>query len=195
MSLVLKNISKSYENKNLLSNFSYSFNDKGIYAIVGASGIGKTTLLRIIAGLDKDFEGEVIGGGLKNISMCFQEHRLFPNLTLFDNIAKFSFKKESEDTANKINSLLKRLRFSDEDMTLYPDEISGGMKQRAAFARAVLKDSNVLILDEATKELDMILRNEILEIIKEEGKKRLVIMVTHRDDEIIALEATKIALS
>ncbi len=194
MSLALKKISKSFDKKNLFSDFSYSFNDKGIYAIIGASGVGKTTLLRIIAGLDKNFEGEVIGGGFENTAVCFQEHRLFPTLNVFENVSKISFKEETEATKNRTKILLKRLGFNDEDMKLYPHEISGGMRQRVAFSRAVLKDSKILILDEATKELDEKLRDEILKIIKEESEKRLIITVTHSVDEITALGATKINL-
>ena len=194
MPLVLKKISKSFDKKQLFSDLSYSFEDIGIYAITGASGVGKTTLLRIICGLDTDFDGEVSGGGFENTSVCFQEHRLFPGLSAYDNIAKVSFKKESEATASKITSLLSKLCFSDEDMKLHPGELSGGMRQRIAFARAILKESKILILDEATKELDTSIKNIMLDIIKEESKKRLVILVTHNEDEIADLNATKIAI-
>ena len=80
MSLTLNDISKSYENKVIFKNFSYTFSDTGIYAVVGDSGVGKTTLLRIIAGLDTAYEGEILGGGVENVSFAFQEYRLFPNL-------------------------------------------------------------------------------------------------------------------
>lgn len=194
MSLVLKNITKSFDQKQLFSDLSFEFNSSGIYAVTGDSGIGKTTLLRIISGLDKDFSGEIIGGGFENVSFCFQEHRLFPTLSAFDNISKVAFKEETSETKAKVKVILERLKFTEDDMQLRPEELSGGMRQRVAFARAVLKNSNVLILDEATKELDASLADTVLEIIREESEKRTVIMVTHKESEIEKLGAFKINL-
>lgn len=189
MSLVIKNLTKSFGEKLLFSNFSYSFGENGIYVLSGESGAGKTTLLRIIAGLDTDYTGEVIGGGVSNVSFCFQEHRLFPFVSAFNNIIKVSFKKEDDTNKELTRKLLSRLNFKDSDMKLPPEKLSGGMKQRVDFARAVLKESSILILDEATKELDSLLADKMLDIIKEESKKRLVIMVTHKEDEIKKLNA------
>ena len=192
MGLELKGIRKAFGKKVIFNDFNFTFEDKGIYAITGKSGSGKTTLLRIIAGLDKNFSGDIIGGGLKDTSVCFQEHRLFPTLSAFDNVFKVAFKEETESNKNKAQRLLTRLNFSESDMLLLPNELSGGMRQRIAFARAVLKDSKILILDEATKELDASLTEEMLNIIKEEAKKRTVIIVTHNESEIEKLNAKKI---
>ncbi len=194
MPLILKKITKSFDHKILFSDFDYTFGEKGIYAITGESGIGKTTLLRMISGLDNDYSGEIVGGGFANTSVCFQEHRLFPTLTAIDNILEVSFKEKDEKAKSKAYEIMKRLRFTDGDMKLYPDELSGGMRQRIAFARAVLKDSKILILDEATKELDPALADIVLDIIKEQSSSRLVIIVTHKDAEIAELGATKIHL-
>ena len=84
MSLIIKNLKKNFGRKIIFDNFSYSFNDTGIYALTGESGIGKTTLLRIIACLDKDFSGSIEAP--KKVSVAFQEHRLFPNLSALDNL-------------------------------------------------------------------------------------------------------------
>lgn len=189
MSLVIKNLTKSFGEKLLFSNFSYSFGENGLYVLKGESGAGKTTLLRIIAGLDTDYTGEIIGGGVSNVSFCFQEHRLFPFVSAFNNIVKVSFKEENETNKELTRKLLSRLNFKDSDMKLPPEKLSGGMRQRVDFARAVLKESKILILDEATKELDALLADKMLDIIKEESKKRLVIMVTHKEDEIKNLNA------
>lgn len=195
MSLTIKNLSKSFDEKTLFRDFSYSFEDSGIYVISGESGVGKTTLLRIIAGLDKNYSGTVTGGGFDNVSVCFQENRLFPHLSAFNNVFMVSFSEETEENKNKVRALLKRLNLTDKDMELYPSELSGGMRQRIAFARAVLKNSSILILDEATKELDSALKSELLTIIKEESDSRLVIMVTHDPEEIKLLSATVVSLS
>ena len=194
MSLTLKNINKAFGEKEVISNFSFDFPDKGIYAISGESGVGKTTLLRIISGIEKNFNGEVINGGPTQTAVCFQEHRLFKQLTAIENLTEVSFKCVLEDNARKARDLLLRLNFSKEEMTLYPDELSGGMKQRIAFARAVLREAPILILDEPTKELDAELVNTVLEIIRQEGERRLVLIVTHKLQEAEALGAKTIAL-
>ena len=195
MSLKIKNLAKRFENKMIFDDFSYDFEDKGIYALSGGSGSGKTTLLRIIAGLDKKYDGEIVGGGNKNVSFCFQEYRLFPTLTSIENITEVSFSKASEQDIQKAESLLLNLGFSKNDMKLFPDELSGGMKQRVNFARSVLKNSPILILDEPTKELDEVLVEKILDIMSEESKKRLVIFTTHKPEEISMLNAKEIKIN
>ncbi len=195
MSLRIKNLCKSFDKKTIFRDFTYYFQDTGIYALRGDSGVGKTTLLRIIAGLDKKYYGKVLGASAGQVSFCFQEHRLFSHLSAFDNVLKASFSEESYHNRKLTKAMLKRLNFSDSDMLLCPEELSGGMKQRVAFARAVLKKSNILLLDEPTKELDTALRDTVLEIIAEESKKRLVIFVTHKPEEIEILGATTINLT
>ena len=81
MSLEIIDLSKSFGERAVLDSFSYKFDQTGLYVIAGESGIGKTTLLRIIAGLDKDYSGSVVGGGIDNVSFMFQEYRLFPSLS------------------------------------------------------------------------------------------------------------------
>lgn len=195
MSLEIKNLYKSFDKKTIFRNFTYYFQNTGVYALKADSGIGKTTLLRIIAGLDKKYYGRVIGGGARRVSFCFQEHRLFPELSALDNVLKLSFDEESYHNRKLTKNMLSRLNFTESDMLLRPDELSGGMRQRVAFARAVLKKSPILLLDEATKELDKELADKVLEIIAEEAEKRLVIFVTHKSDEITKLNAKIINLN
>ena len=183
MNLELRSITKSFGENTLFRNFSYIFPEIGSYILKGDSGTGKTTLLRIIAGLDNDYEGDVIGGGVKNTSFCFQEYRLFPSLSAFSNVLKASFGEVSEENSQKTASLLLKLGFTEESMKLKPAKLSGGMKQRIAFARAVLRNSPILLLDEPTKELDLELSAKMIEIINEEAQKRLVITVTHKNEE------------
>jgi ABC-type lipoprotein export system ATPase subunit len=176
MALKLKNLSKAFQDKEILNGFSYNFEESGLYFIVGESGVGKTTLLRIIAGLDREYDGTVENGGAENISFMFQEYRLFPTLGALKNAAI-----SNENNIDKAHALLSRLGFEENDMKKKPRELSGGMKQRVAFARAVLKPAPILILDEPTKELDFETVATIHEVIAEEAKKRLVIVVTHDD--------------
>lgn len=189
MSLKIVNLSKKFGKKTIFDGFSYKFSDFGIYAITGESGRGKTTLLRLISGLDRKFEGEISGGDFDNVSVSFQEYRLFPQLSVIENVTEVSGVSVSE-----AEKLLLRLGFSAEDLKLLPGELSGGMKQRVSLARAFLKKSPILLLDEPTKELDDALKATLYSIIKEESKMRLVIFVSHNRADIEFLNPTVINL-
>ena len=194
MALTVKNLYKSFGDKKIFEDFSYSFADNGAYALVGNSGIGKTTLLRIIAGLDKKYQGEVLNGGVKNTSFAFQEYRLFPRLTALENAVIPSGDLKDEHITKKATELLLRLGFTENEIQLYPDELSGGMKQRVSLVRALLRDKPILLLDEPSKELDYELKTTLYTIIKEEANKRLVIIVTHELSELENTSITKIIL-
>ena len=195
MPLEIKKLNKSFATKLIFDNFSYSFSEKGLYAICGESGIGKTTFLRILAGLDKNYGGSISGLESSNVSYLFQEYRLFPNLTALDNILCAIEKKATEESRTKAIELLKKLKFSEKDMDLFPSELSGGMKQRVSFARAILKNAPILLLDEPTKELDPQICAIFHSLILEEAKKRLVILVTHKLEDINALNPIVINLA
>lgn len=189
MSLRLKSLSKKFDEKVIFNGFSYEFKENGVYALVGESGSGKTTLIRMISGLDADFGGEITGGGIKNVSLSFQEHRLFPRLSAIDNVLVAVRKSENNNAENRARELLRHLGFNDADMTLLPSELSGGMKQRVSIVRAILKPSPILLLDEPTKELDRELAQKVNDLILAEAKKRLVIISTHNGQDIEYLGA------
>ena len=192
MSLKIKGLYKRFGKKTIFDGFSYEFPETGIFVLRGNSGIGKTTLLRIIAGLDKDFSGEIVGGGIESVSFAFQEYRLFPELTAVDNVLIAS--KNATDDLKLAEDLLLSLDFKESELRLYPSELSGGMKQRVSLCRAFLKKSPILLLDEPTKELDRELCEAINKMIRDVSKERLVIMVTHNDDDARALGANEIKL-
>ena len=194
MSLKITSLTKAFDEKRIFDNFSYVFPEKGIYALFGESGIGKTTLLRLIAGLDKDFKGSIDLGETSKVSFAFQEYRLFPTLTALDNVFFANFDKYNEADLGKCKKTLSNLGFTEEDMRLYPKELSGGMKQRASLARAFVNDAPILLLDEPTKELDRANRERVLEMIKHEGEGRLVIMVTHDIEDVTFCNAELIKL-
>ena len=179
MSITISSLSKSFDEKTIFRDFSYIFHSKGLHLITGKSGGGKTTLLRMIAGLDTNYEGKIDGGGKQNVSLCFQEYRLFDFLSALDNVTKVSFKKATKNDVQNAEKLLISLGFSQNDLLLRPKELSGGMKQRVSLARALLSDKPVILLDEPTKELDDELANEVMRVIKKESENKLVILVTH----------------
>ena len=117
----------------------------------------------------------------------FQEYRLFPQLTAVENVVFANFDTKNEADFNEAKEMLVKLGLDDNDMYLYPDELSGGMKQRVSLCRAFINKSSVLLLDEPTKELDSENILSVLEIIKENASRRLVIMITHNFDEVESL--------
>lgn len=178
MSIQIKNLKKSFDKRVIFEDFNYTFSDTGIYLLKADSGVGKTTLLRIIAGLDKSYSGEIIGISPADISFAFQEYRLFPTLNLIDNVMIASESESTEDL-ERAENLLARLGLGIECYSLLPSELSGGMRQRVSLARALLKKSQCLLLDEPTKELDASLIESFLKIIEEESKSRFIIISTH----------------
>ena len=150
--IICRSVSKSYGEKQVLSNFSFSMEYGGVYRIIGASGCGKTTLLRLICGLETPDDGIITGAKLEDISYLFQEDRLFPWLSAVKNVEIASKDKNRRALAKK---LLSELGLDKEkDFHLLPSELSGGMSRRVAIARALIKNSEILILDEALRGLD-----------------------------------------
>lgn len=194
MKLKISNLTKSFDKKVIFDNFSAEFEEIGIYSLTGESGAGKTTLLRMISGLDTDFEGEISGSGIKNCSIAFQEYRLFPTISALDNVVLANYDKKTTENELEAKNMLLSLGFSEEDISLYPTELSGGMKQRVSLARAFLRKAPILLLDEPTKELDEENAKRALDLIKSEGKERLVIVVTHNPEDVMYLEANEIKI-
>ena len=180
MSLELIGLNKSFSGKKIIVDLSYRFPEKGLVLLKADSGVGKTTLLRMIAGLERPDSGQIAGIDDGGVAYAFQEYRLFPNVSALQNICIASFGKCTAEDEKLAQALLERLRFGNKEHALTPDELSGGMKQRINLARAFLKKSSVLLLDEPFKELDGELITSVTELIREQAEKRLVILVTHQ---------------
>lgn len=186
----LKNISKSYNNQILFDNVSFKFNNNGFYLIGGESGIGKTTLLNILSGLDFNYTGNVIYNSVtqtnKNINdlrrneygFIFQEINLIPELNVYDNIVLSLHLKSEKIIKEKVIEILRKVRLEGYEKKKI-NELSGGEKQRVAIARALIKEPKVVFADEPTGMLDKENALIIYEILKEISQNRLVVMVSH----------------
>lgn len=195
MGVKLINVSKSFDNELKIKDLSFAFPEIGVVCITGDSGVGKTTLARMICGLDTMYEGEIIGGGIGKCAVAFQEYRLFPNLSALDNVIFASYDKKSPELISNASRLLFELGFAENEVNLKPSQLSGGMKQRVSLARAFFNSAPILILDEATKELDALLKERVLSMISAEAKKRLVILITHNKEETEKLGGELLHLS
>lgn len=187
MNLEINNLNKSYAEESIFENFSIQLFDDKINCIIGPSGCGKTTFLNILAGLIEYESGSLNGISKNDISYIFQEDRLIEWLTVKENLQitlKKYYKKSSLD--DEIENLLDIVGIkSVEDK--YPDELSGGMRQRVNIARAFGKPSKILLMDEPFKSLDYKLKYTIIDEFKNilNKNKRLVILVTHDLEEAV----------
>lgn len=194
--LALKQVQKSFGDLQVLRDINITIEQGEFAAIVGPSGCGKSTALRMFAGLEKPTSGEVLADG-KPITgpspermLIFQEHALYPWSTVEDNVGlglELAGVKKSE-RLERINAVLEKVNLSGFNK-YYPGQLSGGMKQRAAIARALIMDPDVLLLDEPYGALDALTRlsmqNELLSIW--EGSGKTMLLITHDIDEALYL--------
>lgn len=170
----VENITKKYGENTVLSGFTADMTEKTVYLITGESGAGKTTLIRILAGLEKPDSGSVERG--ENVSLLFQEDRLFSHLTAKENISVICGEKEKADR------LLEAVVLSDAADKL-PHELSGGMSRRVAIARTLSFEADTYIFDEPMKGLDASLKSSIARLMINETKGKRVIIVTHEPED------------
>ena len=181
----LENICKSYDEKTVLDNIMAEFPDDSITCIIGESGAGKTTLVRIIAGLENADRGTVRGAGV--VSFDFQEDRLINDISAADNIMlvldKNDFGGHDKKTMRKIinENLAEVLKdyHSDKSTGTY----SGGMKRRVCLVRAMMKKSDTVILDEPFSGMDEETKILAAEYIKKHRDGRICIVVTHEKSD------------
>ena len=179
--MIISDLSKKFGKKTVFDSFSLKIEDKGITALWGESGCGKTTLLRMIAGLDKKYSGEIEYENIKKISYVFQETRLLNNLPALENVSlTLGNNEETKETAKKW--LIKM--GLENDLYTYPDEMSGGMKQRVSIARALAFDGDILLLDEAFNGIDPERTQAIMDMIIEYSKNKPCIVVTHNKEQL-----------
>lgn len=179
MKIEIDHLSKYYDRK-ILHDLNLNLDQIHALGIIGESGCGKSTILRLLAGMEYPEQGEITVNGVpvtpqncreyqEGIGYVFQKHNLFPHLSIRDNIVlilhkiKKKPKREAEALAEK---MLRNLHL-DEEMDKKPSQISGGQAQRASIARALATDPQLIFLDEPTAALDPILTGEVLRAIQE----------------------------
>jgi NitT/TauT family transport system ATP-binding protein len=182
-------LTKSFGETRALDDFTLTVADGEFVCIVGPSGCGKTTVLRIVAGLEKADSGRVDirpgGADRPQNAMVFQEHGLFPWMTVEDNVAlslemRGVSKRERREKVGFFLEMIGLTRFRRH----YPQQLSGGMRQRVSLARALMADPEILLMDEPFAALDaqnkLILQDELLSIW--EGSQKTVLFITHGID-------------
>lgn len=185
MKIQINNLTKKYGDKVVFENYTNTFDFNGILLLKGVSGLGKTTIMRMIAGLENADKGEILKS-TKSVSFMFQEDRLIPFVSVLKNLTAVC----SEEKA--LNYL--KLMGLENEKDNSPLSLSGGMRRRVALARALCFDSDLVILDEPFKGLDEELKSNICEIIKEESKKRDFIIISHDSQDAELLNAKIIEL-
>ncbi|HPF94142.1 MAG TPA: ABC transporter ATP-binding protein [Tenuifilaceae bacterium] len=189
MSIVINNLNMHFDELTLFKNFSIKFSEGTISCILGPSGCGKTTLLNIIGGLLKPQNGNVLGIDKKSISYIFQEPRLLPWRTVQQNIelvlANAYDEPKRQQVAQKFIDLVELNGFEN----YYPSQLSGGMLQRVSIARAFAYPSDLILMDEPLKGLDVKLKLNLINAFARiwQVDKRTVLFVTHDVDEALML--------
>lgn len=197
--IVLKNISKKYEGKLVLSDLSLEISEHETLCILGVSGCGKSTLLKVMAGLELPDSGSFeideqkmldTPAEKRGIVYMSQEPFLFPHMNVFENIA-FGLRVRkwmNSEVEEKVNSLARRLGLTDELMKM-PHQLSGGQKQRVNFGRSLIIEPRLILLDEPFGSLDSQTRAEMQQLFHDVRKEKKItaLFVTHDIKEALIM--------
>lgn len=186
MGVIIQSLSKAFDGKQVLENFSCELPDSGVVALMGRSGIGKSTLINLLLGLRKPDAGEIRLPKAFRFSAVFQEDRLFPHLSARENLLLTTGRSLPD-----IDAALTALSLNPQE----PAPVrtySGGMQRRVALARGVLFPADALLMDEPFRGLDEETRAQAIAFVKEEWQNRLVILVTHDAEEARMMGAQRI---
>lgn len=191
MMLTVEHVSKTYSSVEVMTDFSLQLKAGEIVCLLGPSGCGKTTLLQMVAGLTKIDSGRIISQS-RRLAYVFQEDRLLAHKTVLENIC---FVRQEQDL-REANRLLDEVGLKGFENS-YPANLSGGMKQRCAIARAFYYHSDLLLMDEPFKSLDYSLRIELIRQLLSlwQSRQTSILFVTHDIEEALLLGHRLIVLS
>lgn len=183
--ILLNDLGKDYGTKHVLQHISLTLSVTGCTVLLGKSGCGKTTFLRLLAGLEEPTNGSLSMPENLKLGMMFQEARLFPWLTCRENIALGLPDKKAKARVDELLSLVQLT----EAAAKYPSQLSGGMQQRAALARTLAMESDLILMDEPFAALDYFTRGQLQqEMLRMQQRLSLgLILVTHNVDEALTL--------
>jgi spermidine/putrescine transport system ATP-binding protein len=195
--LELRHVVKEFPSHRAVDDISLTLKSGLFYSLLGASGCGKTTTLRLIAGFEEPTSGEVILDGKpvngvppyrRNVSTVFQSYALFPHLTVQKNIAFGLEQRGERNFQTKVEQAIEMVRLSGKSTRL-PKELSGGEKQRVALARSLVLEPSILLLDEPLAALDLKLRREMRAELKAMQQRTGItfLFVTHDQEEALAM--------
>ncbi len=190
MPITIKGLNKSFGENHVLRDLELELEDEGIYCLMGPSGMGKTTLLRIILGLEKKDSGSIEGIQQDRVTAMFQEDRLCPVLTPIENVALVCKKKAKKSEIRKnLAQILPPACLGQP-----ASELSGGMKRRVALARALYEDGQLVVLDEPFTGLDSATKKEVIDYLLRQRKNRILLVATHGEEDVDLLGAKIIRL-
>lgn len=196
----ISNLVFSYRDKPIFKDFCLDISTGQVTSVMGSSGGGKTTLLNCISG-QLNYQGDIFYGQNSDkkledikISYIFQQPRLIPSLSVEDNIKFVLSGRDKSFAKEKTDEMIKKLCLED-CRNSYPSHISGGQASRTAIARALAIDSDILLMDEPFKGLDIKLKNYILGLLKPLISDKTVIFVTHDVEEALAMADRVVVLS
>ncbi|MBQ3519415.1 MAG: ATP-binding cassette domain-containing protein [Clostridia bacterium] len=178
MNIIITDLCKAYGEKQVLQNFNAVLEEGKTTALMGASGIGKTTLANILLGLEQPDSGTITGSP-DHKSAVFQEDRLSENYSALTNVQAVCKNKADKEKAKNI---LCRLGL-EKELKTQVRSLSGGMKRRVALARALCAEYNFLVLDEPFKGLDEQTKEATMQTVKEMTQGKTVLLITHDKDE------------
>ncbi len=198
--LSLKNIFKHFQNKLVVDDVSFDVQPGEVVILLGKSGVGKSTILRILTGLESNEAGTIHLNDqplpAQSVGMVFQEFNLFPHLTVEENITlplqKVAGKTEAQ--AREIAHALLATYELTAQANMYPHKLSGGQKQRVAFARTLAMQPKILCCDEPTSALDPMLTSKVAQEINKLAQQGLMIILATHDTELIKQMACTIYL-
>lgn len=191
MGIEFAGVSKSFGDAHVLRGVTMSLAEGGVYCLMGPSGTGKTTLLRVLLGLERPDAGTVSGVAPGEVAAMFQEDRLCETLTPVENVLLVLPPRTSR---RSVRRLLERILPAD-CMDRPAMQLSGGMRRRVSLARAVAFPSSAIVLDEPFTGLDEATKRKVIAFLLEERRGRTLLVSTHSDADVALLGGEKVMLA